>query len=183
MTRAESYAANQLFATLDTTARRCWINDDETVVLSDTVGFIRGLPHQLVEAFKSTLDETVHADVLLHVVDSSSPVRDEQIRSVNLVLAQIMADDIPVITVLNKCDVSGLEPAIQRHADGTVKSVAVSAVTGEGLDLLREALGEFSGRWREENKPVPRELEPWEFDLPESGQSDEEALKALERML
>ena len=95
LTRAESYAANQLFATLDTTARRCWINDDETVVLSDTVGFIRGLPHQLVEAFKSTLDETVHADVLLHVVDSSSPVRDEQIRSVNLVLAQIMADDIP----------------------------------------------------------------------------------------
>lgn len=183
LTRAESYAANQLFATLDTTARRCWINDDETVVLSDTVGFIRGLPHQLVEAFKSTLDETVHADVLLHVVDSSSPVRDEQIRSVNLVLAQIKADDIPVITVLNKCDVSGLEPAIQRHADGTVKSVAVSAVTGEGLDLLREALGEFSGRWREENKPVPRELEPWEYDLPESGQSDEEALKTLERML
>ena len=76
LTRAESYAADQLFATLDTTARKFWLNDEETVVATDTVGFIRGLPHQLIEAFKSTLDETVHADLLLHVVDASSPVRE-----------------------------------------------------------------------------------------------------------
>lgn len=181
LTRAESYAADQLFATLDTTARRCWINDEETVVASDTVGFIRGLPHQLVEAFKSTLDETVHADVLLHVVDSNSHVREEQIQSVHEVLRQIQADDIPMITVFNKIDLSEMPEGIQRHPDGTVKSVAVSAVTGQGLDALRGALAEFSAKWREENQSLPRELEDWEirWDEPEV-LSDEEALRALE---
>ena len=93
ITRAETYAADQLFATLDTTARKFWLSDEETVVATDTVGFIRGLPHQLIEAFKSTLDETVHADLILHVVDASSPVREEQIAEVNSVLADIHADD------------------------------------------------------------------------------------------
>ena len=85
LTRSDAYVANQLFATLDTTARRCWVGGSEMVVLSDTVGFIRDLPTQLVEAFKSTLEETVHADLLLHVVDASSEVREDQIDSVNQV--------------------------------------------------------------------------------------------------
>ena len=162
--RAKSYAADQLFATLDTTARRCWISDEETVVMSDTVGFIRGLPHQLVEAFKSTLDETVHADLLLHVVDAGSVVREDQIREVNKVLEEIHADKIPVILVYNKIDTTPLEPEIVRNPDGTPKAVMVSALTGAGLDLLRSAIGEFAGRWREENPNEPRPLEDWEID-------------------
>lgn len=165
LTRAKSYAADQLFATLDTTARRCWISDEETVVASDTVGFIRGLPHQLVEAFKSTLDETVHADLLLHVVDASSPVREDQICEVNAVLEEIKADDVPAILVYNKIDNTDLVPEIVRHPDGKPKAVLVSALTGEGLDLLRQAIGEFAANWREENPNEPRPLEPWEEDL------------------
>ena len=184
LVREKTYAADQLFATLDTTARRCWVSDEETVILSDTVGFIRGLPHQLVEAFKSTLDETVHADVLLHVVDSSSPVREEQMASVAEVLAQIDADEIPVITVFNKIDVSGLDAQIQRRVDGTVKSVAISAATGAGLDLLRQALAETSARMREENASKPRESEPWELETaPRTVKSDDEALRELEALL
>ncbi len=165
LTRAKSYAADQLFATLDTTARRCWISDQETVVASDTVGFIRGLPHQLVEAFKSTLDETVHADLLLHVVDASSTVREDQIQEVNAVLEEIKADDVPAILVYNKIDNTDLKPEIVRHTDGKPKAVLVSALTGEGLDLLRQAIGEFAANWHEENPNEPRPLEPWEEDL------------------
>ncbi len=184
LTREETYAADQLFATLDTTARRCWVSSDETVILSDTVGFIRGLPHQLVEAFKSTLDETVHADLLLHVVDSSSPVREEQMASVAEVLAQIDADDIPVITVYNKADLSGLEPAVQRRPDGSIRSVVVSAATGAGLDLLREALAETAARLRKENASVPREPEDWELAQERrTTQSDAQALAALEALI
>lgn len=178
----KAYAADQLFATLDTTARRCWVSDEQTVVLSDTVGFIRGLPHQLVEAFKSTLDETVHADILLHVVDSSSPVREEQMASVATVLGQIGADEIRQIVVYNKCDVSGLEPAVQRNADGTVRSVTISAVTGAGLDLLREVLAEESALVRERKASVPREPEFWE-EPERKTVSDEDALKELESLL
>ena len=162
LTRANSYAADQLFATLDTTARRCWLNDEETVVASDTVGFIRGLPHQLIEAFKSTLDETVHADLLLHVVDASSAVREDQIREVNLVLDEIDALNVPTILVYNKIDQAGLEPEILGDERGRPKSVTVSALTGEGLDLLRSAIGEFAHQWREDNPKEPRELEEWE---------------------
>lgn len=162
LTRANSYAADQLFATLDTTARRCWLNDEEIVVASDTVGFIRGLPHQLIEAFKSTLDETVHADLLLHVVDASSAVREDQIREVNLVLDEIDALNVPTILVYNKIDQAGLEPEILRDERGRPKSVTVSALTGEGLDLLRSAIGEFAHQWREDNPKEPRELEEWE---------------------
>ena len=157
--------ADQLFATLDTTARRCWINESETVVASDTVGFIRGLPHQLVEAFKSTLDETVHADLLLHVVDASSPVREDQIREVNAVLEEIKADDVPVILVYNKIDNTTLTPEIVRHPDGKPKAVFVSALTGAGMDELRQAISEFAANWRIENPSEPRELEPWEEEI------------------
>lgn len=164
LTRASSYAADQLFATLDTTARRCWISDEETVVASDTVGFIRGLPHQLIEAFKSTLDETVHADLLLHVVDASSAVREDQIREVNKVLEEIKADDIPTILVYNKIDQTELVPEIQRDTDGRPRSVTVSALTGDGLDLLRSAIGEFAHQWRDEHPNEPRALEDWEVE-------------------
>lgn len=182
LVREKAYAADQLFATLDTTARRCWVSDEQTVVLSDTVGFIRGLPHQLVEAFKSTLDETVHADILLHVVDSSSSVREEQMASVATVLGQIGADEIRQIVVYNKCDVSGLEPAVQRNADGTVRSVTISAVTGTGLDLLRVVLAEESALVRERKASVPREPEFWE-EPERKTVSDEDALKELESLL
>lgn len=167
LTRAETYAADQLFATLDTTARRCWLEGEDWIVASDTVGFIRGLPHQLVNAFKSTLDETVHADLLLHVVDSSSAVKDEQIASVNEVLREIEADTVPVITVFNKIDRSGMTPGIVRRDDGTVKSVTVSALTGEGIDDLRHAVAEFKHVWAEENKSLPQEPEDWEREAAE----------------
>ena len=167
LTRVETYAADQLFATLDTTARRCWLEGEDWIVASDTVGFIRGLPHQLVNAFKSTLDETVHADLLLHVVDSSSAVKDEQIASVNEVLREIEADTVPVITVFNKIDRSGMTPGIVRRDDGTVKSVTVSALTGEGIDDLRHAVAEFKHVWAEENKSLPREPEDWEREAAE----------------
>lgn len=186
LVREETYAANQLFATLDTTARRCWVDETNTVVLSDTVGFIRGLPHQLVEAFKSTLDETVHADVLLHVVDASSAVRDEQMASVMEVLAQIDAADIATITVFNKIDLTDLEPAIQRAADGSVRSVMVSAATGEGIDLLRQALAETAERVRQTQISLPRELEDWERNQDDDNEApidDRAALEQLEKLL
>ena len=161
LTRAESYVANQLFATLDTTARRCWVGGTDMVVLSDTVGFIRDLPTQLVEAFKSTLDETVHADLLLHGVDASSEVREDQIDSVNAVLEQIEAESIPTILVYNKADKAPAVLGVRREG-GAVKSVGVSALTGEGLDDLRAAVREFAAAWRERHPAEPRELEPWE---------------------
>lgn len=187
LTRANSYAADQLFATLDTTARRFWLNDEETVVASDTVGFIRGLPHQLIEAFKSTLDETVHADLLLHVVDSASPVREEQIHEVNAVLADIEADNVPVLLVYNKIDLSGNTPEIVRDETGRPKAVFVSALTGEGLDLLRSAVAEFAANWREENPSTPRELEPWELEIEDDAKhrrkTPQEELAELEALL
>lgn len=112
LTRGGVYAADQLFATLDTTARRCFVGGDVEVVLSDTVGFIRGLPHQLIEAFKSTLDEAAQADLLLHVVDSSTPAREEQMTEVNKVLEEIGAKDIPQLLVFNKIDLEGRSPFI-----------------------------------------------------------------------
>lgn len=166
MTRADTYAANQLFATLDTTARRCYIAPGCEVVMSDTVGFIRGLPHQLIDAFKSTLSETVHADVLLHVVDSSSAARDEQQAAVREVLSQIHADDVPIITVLNKIDVSGLQAGIQRGPDGKIKSVAVSAVSGAGLEDLRSAIAGFAQeKAQAEGRALEEDPEDWEEAL------------------
>ena len=162
LTKSEIYAADQLFATLDTTARRCYVGEGESVVLSDTVGFIRGLPHQLVEAFKSTLDETVHADLLLHVVDASSPAKDDQIVEVNKVLEEINAHEIPTILVLNKIDRTDLEPEILRDASGQIQAVRISALKSVGLDLLREAILEKSREIKQANQSLPRELEEWE---------------------
>ena len=140
LTRADSYVADQLFATLDTTSRRCHVAGDVDVVLSDTVGFIRGLPHQLVEAFKSTLEESSQADLLLHVVDVAAPARDEQMAEVQRVLAEIGASDVPQIVVFNKIDCVDRAPTAEADPYGTIQSVFVSAVTGAGLDELRTAI-------------------------------------------
>jgi GTP-binding protein HflX len=153
LTRAGAYAADQLFATLDTTSRRVHLAAGETVVLSDTVGFIRGLPHQLVEAFKSTLDETAEADLLLHVVDAASPARDDQMAEVDRVLDEIGAHDVPRIIVFNKVDAAGRPPAVERDPCGSIVAVSVSAKTGQGLDLLRDAIVEFAQRTRD--APLP----------------------------
>ena len=139
------YVADQLFATLDTTSRRVYMGQEVgNVVISDTVGFVRELPHQLVAAFRATLEETIHADLLLHVVDASSPVRMEQIEQVNLVLKEIGADHIPQILVWNKIDAAGLEPSVERDEYAKISRVFLSARTGVGVDLLREAIVEWA---------------------------------------
>lgn len=144
MTKARVYAADQLFATLDTTSRRIYLGEAGSVVISDTVGFIRELPHQLVAAFRATLEETIRADLLLHVVDASSPTRLEQVEEVNAVLREIGADRIPQILVWNKIDAAGLEPAVERDEYDKIRRVFISAQNGAGIDLLREAIGEFA---------------------------------------
>ncbi|MFJ1256526.1 GTPase HflX [Cupriavidus sp. CuC1] len=163
LTKARAYAADQLFATLDTTSRRLYLDGVGNVVLSDTVGFIRDLPTQLVAAFRATLEETVHADLLLHVVDASSPVRHEQVEQVNRVLAEINADDIPQIVVMNKIDASPelLEqgPRLECNEEGVPTRVFVSARDGIGLDTLREALVEVA-RWLAERPPERPPLDP-----------------------
>ncbi len=143
MTRAGAYAADQLFATLDTTTRRVWIEGAGQVTLSDTVGFIRELPHTLIAAFRATLEEAIHADLLLHVVDASSPQRDEQIAEVDKVLAEIGAADVPRILVYNKIDQADLEPRVDRDAHGTIVRVFVSASQRLGLAELRESITQF----------------------------------------
>jgi GTP-binding protein HflX len=143
LTKAGVYVANQLFATLDTTSRRLYLGEETgNVVVSDTVGFVRELPHQLVAAFRATLEETIHADLLLHVVDGSSPVRMEQIEQVNEVLREIGADHIPQILVWNKIDAAGLEPGVERDEYDKISRVFISAHSGAGLDLLRDAIVE-----------------------------------------
>ena len=144
LTKARTYAADQLFATLDTTSRRIYLGDAGNVVISDTVGFIRELPHQLVAAFRATLEETIHADLLLHVVDAASPVRMDQIEQVNMVLKEIGADHIPQILVWNKIDVAGLVPSVERDEYDKIRRVFISAQAGDGLALLREAIAEFA---------------------------------------
>lgn len=146
LTRSGTYVADQLFATLDTTTRRLFIAPSVNVALSDTVGFIRNLPHSLVAAFHATLTEAVEADVLLHVVDASNPLCDEQIAEVNKVLAEIGADDIPQVIVYNKIDrLEGLPPATAlRNEDGNISELRVSAATGSGMDLLRDTIREHA---------------------------------------
>lgn len=143
LTRAGAYAADQLFATLDTTTRRLWIEGAGQVVVSDTVGFIRDLPPTLIAAFRATLEETIHADLLLHVVDASSPQREEQILEVRKVLDDIGAGSIPTILVYNKIDEANFEPRVERDEHGTIARVFVSALKRAGLDDLRGAIVEF----------------------------------------
>lgn len=142
LTNANVYAANQLFATLDTTSRKIFLEGESSVqvVLSDTVGFIRHLPHGLVAAFRSTLEETAQADLLLHVVDVNSPERYDQIAEVNKVLAEIGAQEIPQIVVYNKIDLQGLAAGVKRDGYAKIAAVNLSAKTGAGLDDLKAAL-------------------------------------------
>ena len=143
ITTSTVYAADQLFATLDPTLRRLELPDIGPVVMADTVGFIRHLPHKLVEAFRATLEETVQASLLLHVVDCHDDRRDENIEQVESVLAEIGADEIPMLQVFNKIDLlEGFEPRIDRNEEGIPVRVWVSAVSGEGLELLFDAIVE-----------------------------------------
>jgi GTP-binding protein HflX len=142
LTHAGAYAADRLFATVDTTTRRLYLAGRGAITVSDTVGFIRGLPHTLVAAFRATLEETVQADLLLHVVDASSPTRDRQIDEVNKVLEEIGAQSIPQLLVWNKIDLNGAGPGIDRDECGRIARVRLSARTGAGLDALRQALAE-----------------------------------------
>jgi GTPase len=163
LTGATSYVADQLFATLDTTTRRVYVgagvgadpasetgSSKVNVTLSDTVGFIRNLPHGLVAAFHATLTEALEADVLLHVVDASNPMRDQQILEVDKVLAEIGAAAIPQIVVYNKIDLldegqmSSPLGAIVRDVDGKITEIRTSATSGAGLELVRDAMREFA---------------------------------------
>lgn len=143
MTQSDVYAANQLFATLDPTLRRIEMADVGTVVLADTVGFIRHLPHKLVESFRATLEESRESDLLLHVVDACSDERDDNIFQVNEVLKEIGADQIPVMMIYNKIDLMGEVPArVERDDLAQPQAVWLSARTGAGCDLLIDALRE-----------------------------------------
>jgi GTP-binding protein HflX len=153
LTHAKAYAADQLFATLDTTSRRLFLPEGGTVVLSDTVGFIKHLPHSLVAAFRATLEEAIQADLLLHVVDASSSNFAQQIEEVNKVLQEIGADTIPQIKVMNKIDLKGLSSGVERDEYGRIVAVRISARTGDGLDFVRQALTETVAATRRQNRP------------------------------
>jgi GTPase len=152
LTHANVYVADQLFATLDTTARRVFIEGEGQVVLSDTVGFIRHLPHGLVAAFRSTLEETAMADLLLHVVDANSPERHDQVAEVNKVLREIGAQDIPQILIYNKIDLQDLPAGVKHDEYGKICTVYLSAKTGAGIDDLRGALAEVRDAQKHEVK-------------------------------
>ncbi|MDM8348475.1 GTPase HflX [Pseudomonas sp. sp1636] len=146
LTESDVYAADQLFATLDPTLRRLELDDLGPVVLADTVGFIRHLPHKLVEAFRATLEESSNSDLLLHVIDAHESERDQQIEQVMAVLGEIGAHELPILEVYNKLDLlEGVDPQIQRDADGKPQRVWLSARDGRGLPLLKQAIAELLG--------------------------------------
>src|SRR5471030_2359924 len=192
LTKAQAYTADQLFATLDTTSRRVYLSEEAgQAVVSDTVGFIRDLPHQLVAAFRATLEETVQADLLLHVVDASSMVRLDQIDEVNKVLTSIGADSIPQILVFNKIDavpeLAARGDAVERDEYGNILRVFLSARNGQGLDALRAAIAEFAASEPKDNNEytelpdgtiVPESMDSTSDDgtaLPEDHRSADES--------
>ena len=142
LTHAGALAEDRLFATLDTTTRRLYLPEAGNVAISDTVGFIRDLPHTLVAAFRATLEEAVHADLLLHVVDAASNAREAQILEVDKVLVEIGAAAVPRLLVWNKIDRNGLRPGVDRNEYDRICRVRLSAKTGDGVDGLRQALVE-----------------------------------------
>lgn len=160
LSKTNNYAANQLFATLDTTARRIYLGDVGPIILSDTVGFIRDLPHQLIDAFKATLDETIHANLLLHVVDAASIDRDSQALQVDKVLSEVGAQSVPQIIIWNKID---LVPeliereAIERDEYGNIRRVFISAYNKIGISDLKMALFEIAQKYYETNHRQQRE--------------------------
>lgn len=144
LTKSEVYAADQLFATLDPTLRKLHISDIGDVVLADTVGFIRHLPHKLVDAFKATLQETVEADLILHIIDCASSDRLQHIEQVEEVLTEIDADSVLRLEVYNKIDLlHDFQPNIERNSDGQPVRVWLSAKTGQGKELLQKAISEL----------------------------------------
>ncbi|SJL85195.1 ribosome rescue GTPase HflX [Vibrio palustris] len=161
ITEADVYAADQLFATLDPTLRKIELADIGTAILADTVGFIRHLPHDLVAAFKATLQETQEADILLHVIDASDDRFRENIEAVNDVLAEIDADEVPTLLVMNKIDsLEHQTPRIERDDEGIPRTVWVSAMSGDGIDLLFEALTErLASEMVEHHLQIPPEYQ------------------------
>lgn len=147
LTDADVYSADQLFATLDPTLRRLNLPNQQTIILADTVGFIKNLPHDLVTAFRSTLQETIEADILLHVIDSQDEQRDMYRQEVNKVLAQIGADNIPHIEVMNKIDLDANQQArIETSQDDVATRVWLSAKTGAGITMLKQHLSDTFGK-------------------------------------
>ncbi len=143
LTDSNVYSADKLFATLDPTLRRMQISKGQHIVLADTVGFIQDLPHDLIEAFHATLQETQEADVLLHVVDASAPQRDNNIEQVQAVLEMIDALEVPQIMVFNKIDQLNILPNVELDLHGNIQSVWLSALKGDGVDLLGKALRQY----------------------------------------
>lgn len=140
LTRANALAMNQLFATLDTTSRKLFIEEGVECVISDTVGFIKALPTALIEAFKSTLEESREADLLIHVVNMANPNHSEQIKAVDKILEEIKANAIPQILVLNQIDRLDIRANHERDEYGRISTIQLSAKTGEGIELLKEAI-------------------------------------------
>jgi GTP-binding protein HflX len=171
LVKARTYSADQLFATLDTTTRQLYLEEAvRSISLSDTVGFIRDLPHKLVEAFEATLQEAADADLLLHVVDAASPALAEQMAEVQRVLASIGAADIPQILVYNKADLlpDGQQPrvavdAITLDSASPVPRVFLSAAQGTGLDALR---GLIAAQIENQTQSAP------DGDIPANGEDD-----------
>ena len=151
LTKADVLAKDQLFATLDTTARRLYLDREHSIILTDTVGFVRDLPHRLVAAFSATLEETAQADVLLHVADVSQPDYEQRMEDVNRVLAEIGAADVPQLLLYNKIDLLPAEqqqPGILRSKSGQIAAVRLSVTQSLGLDDLRQALIEWADTHR-----------------------------------
>ncbi|ANO51636.1 ribosome rescue GTPase HflX [Woeseia oceani] len=148
LTDAGVYVRDQLFATLDPTMRRIELDSSSAAIIADTVGFVRDLPHELVAAFRSTLQEAREADLILHLIDASDPQRWQRIRQVNAVLKQLGADEVPQIRVYNKIDKLDRRPRVNWNRNGLGRAVWLSARTGEGIPLLRETIAERLRRER-----------------------------------
>ena len=141
LTKSEVLVKNQLFATLDTTARRLWLSPECNIILTDTVGFVRDLPHSLIDAFSATLEETANADILLHIIDISDKNYEEKADKVEQTLHEIGAIDIPKIKIFNKIDqISNTKAEILRNNNGLISAVRISAIEPQSIELLRQAL-------------------------------------------
>lgn len=162
LTEADIYAADQLFATLDPTLRKLEIDERLTVILADTVGFIKHLPHDLVAAFRATLQETREADLILHVVDCVDEQRQEKIDAVNLVLDEVGADKTPQLQVFNKIDLGNLPVRVDRNDEGEVRRIWLSARAGEGFDEFKSVISEY---FAEQTQLFSITLEPSEGHL------------------
>ena len=142
LTDADVYVKDQLFATLDPTVRRLELPDGHKVVMADTVGFVRDLPHELIAAFRSTLQEARQADLILHLIDASDGNRWQRVRQVNAVLKQLDADRVPQIRVYNKIDKLDRKPKVANNRDGEGRAVWLSAASGDGVPMLLDAIGQ-----------------------------------------